>query len=168
MSEDLRVAGQDAGPVDDVTDTAAERDAIEIEVVYPHPVERVWRAITDSASLGRWLMPNDFEPRVGHHFTFRTEPDQQWSGVVDCEVVAVEPPRRVAYTWQGGNLPRTLVTFTLEPAGEGTRLRLVHSGFAAGGKPALTVRDILASGWNSKVLREKLPALLAALAADEV
>lgn len=161
MSEGFSAAGSDVGHV---ADTAAERDSITIEIVYPHPIEQVWRALTDSAILARWLMPNDFAPRVGHRFTFRTTPEHRWNGVVQCEVVAVEPPRRVAYTWQGGDLPRTLVTFTLEPSGEGTRLRLVHSGFAAGGKAGLTVRDILASGWNSKVLRERLPSLLDALA----
>lgn len=149
------------------TDAATTRDTIDIAIVYPHPVGRVWHALTDSAALARWLMPNDFAPRVGHRFTFRAQPQEGWSGVVECEVVAVEPPRRVAYTWQGGaDLPQTLVTFTLEPSGEGTRLRLVHSGFAAGGPMGLTVRDILASGWNSKLLRETLPALLDALAAE--
>ena len=145
--------------------TGEDRDRIEIEVVYPHPVERVWRALTDADALANWLMPNDFAPRLGHHFTFRAE--GEWTGTIECEVVALEPPTRVAYTWASGPLqPPTLVTWTLAPEGEGTRLRLVHSGFAACGPTGLTVRDILASGWDSKVLREKLPALLDTLAAE--
>ncbi len=84
-----------------------------------------------------------------------------------CRVVALDEPHRVAYTWAGGPpLPETLVTFTLEPSETGTRLRLVHSGFAAGGPPALSVRDILASGWGSTLLRERLPALLDALRSE--
>jgi uncharacterized protein YndB with AHSA1/START domain len=146
-----------------------DRDRIEIEIVYPHPVARVWHALTDAEALARWLMPNDFAPRLGHHFTFRAE--GEWTGTIECEVVALEPPTRVAYTWASGPLrPPTLVTWMLasegEGEGEGTRLRLVHSGFAACGPTGLTVRDILASGWDSKVLREKLPALLDALAAE--
>jgi uncharacterized protein YndB with AHSA1/START domain len=147
------------------TETAV-RDRIEIEVVYPHPVERVWRALTDSDVLARWLMPNDFVPRLGHRFTFRAE--GEWTGTIECEVVALDPPTHVAYTWASGPLqPPTLVTWTLAPDGERTRLRLIHSGFAACGPTGLTVRDILASGWDSKVLREKLPALLDALAAED-
>jgi uncharacterized protein YndB with AHSA1/START domain len=144
-------------------------DAIVVEITYPHPIERVWRALTSSDALAVWLMPNDFEPRLGHAFTFRTAPDHRWSGVVHCRVAALEPPHRVAYTWQGAgsDLPETLVTFTLAPTAEGTHLRLEHTGFASGGPRSLTVRDILASGWNSKIMRERLPALLDAWAAQE-
>lgn len=48
-----------------------------------------------------------------------------------------------------------------------TRLRLEHSGFAAGGAPAISIRDLLDSGWGSKLLREQLPALLAQLASPQ-
>jgi hypothetical protein len=58
------------------------------------------------------------------------------------------------------------VTFTLVEEEAGTRLRLVHSGFAACGPRGLTIRDILASGWASHLLRESLPALLDALAGE--
>jgi uncharacterized protein YndB with AHSA1/START domain len=147
--------------------TSEDRDRIEIEVVYPHPVERVWHALTDADALAQWLMPNDFAPRLGRRFTFRAE--GEWTGTIECQVVALEPPTRVAYTWASGPLqPPTLVTWTLASEGGGTRLRIVHSGFAACGPTGLTVRDILASGWDSKVLRVKLPALLDALAAEAV
>jgi uncharacterized protein YndB with AHSA1/START domain len=137
-------------------------DSIVIDMFYPQAVEQVWAALTSADALGAWLMPNDFEPRVGHHFTFHTTPDQYWDGTVYCEVVAPERPRRVAYTWQNqaGRLD-TLVTFTLEAADSGTHLRLEHSGFEKSGKAGLTVRDMLASGWNSRVLRERLAEYLA-------
>jgi hypothetical protein len=44
-----------------------------LEVIYPYPVERVWRALTDSRALAKWLLPNDFEPRLGHKFSFVRE-----------------------------------------------------------------------------------------------
>lgn len=144
-----------------------ERDAIRLEITYPHPIARVWQALTDSAALARWLMPNDFAPVVGHQFTFREVNPRGWRGVVDCRVVALDPPRRVAYTWQGApGLPETLVAFTLTEADGGTRLRLEHSGFAAGGPAGITIRDILAQGWDSNLLRETLPALLDQLATE--
>jgi uncharacterized protein YndB with AHSA1/START domain len=143
-------------------------DAIVHEVVYGHPPGRVWRALTDSAALADWLMPNDFLPQVGHRFTFRTQPQPGFSGVVHCEVLELSEPKRIAWSWQGDPpMPLTTVTFTLEPVGDGTRLRLEHAGFAAGGELGLTVRDILAQGWGSKLLRETLPDLLGRMAASE-
>jgi len=135
--------------------------SIVVDMFYPHPISAVWSALTRPEALAEWLMPNDFEPRVGHHFTFHTRPDQYWDGVVYCEVIALERPRRLVYTWQNKTSSLdTLVTFTLEPAEGGTRLRLEHAGFDKNGQAGLTIRDMMASGWNSKILRERLPALL--------
>jgi uncharacterized protein YndB with AHSA1/START domain len=137
-------------------------DSVVIDVYYPQAVPQVWAALTSSAALAAWLMPNDFEPRVGHCFTFRTTPDQFWDGTVYCEVVTLDSPRQVAYTWKNETSRLdTLVTFTLEPADGGTHLRLEHTGFANSGPAGLSVRDMLGSGWNSRVLRERLPAYLA-------
>jgi uncharacterized protein YndB with AHSA1/START domain len=140
----------------------SDADAIIQVVTYPHPIARVWSALTDTNALARWLMPNDFQPRLGHRFTLTVELQHGWSGTIACEVVALEPPHRLAYTWVSSHpdAPPTLVTFTLESVLDGTRLRLEHSGFAVGGPAGLTIRDILASGWGSKLLRENLPALL--------
>lgn len=81
-------------------------DSIRRELVFPQSREDVWRALTDSAALAEWLMPNDFEPRVGHRFTFRTQPNPQagFDGIVHCEVLECAPPSRLAYTWAGGGI----------------------------------------------------------------
>ena len=65
---------------------------IDASVVYPHPVDRVWEALTSSEALAAWLMPNDFKPAVGHRFTFRTKPAPGFDGVVRCEVLELDPP----------------------------------------------------------------------------
>ncbi|MDP9371452.1 MAG: SRPBCC domain-containing protein [Chloroflexota bacterium] len=136
-------------------------DAIVHEVVYPHPPRRVWRALTDSAALARWLMPNDFAPRVGHRFTFRVEPRHGRSSIVACEVVELDEPRRLAYTWASDRgLPPTLVIFTLQAVDGGTLLRLEHTGFSAGGPGAASIRDLLDRGWDSLLRYEELPKLL--------
>ena len=44
---------------------------------YPHPPDRVWKALTDPQALARWYMDNDFQPVVGHRFQFRTELTEQ-------------------------------------------------------------------------------------------
>ena len=138
-----------------------ERDRIVCEVLYPHPIWTVWRALTTSEALAQWLMPNNFVAQVGHRFTFHTTPQQGWNGIVHCQVVELDAPHRIAYTWHGGaGLPNTLVTFTLEAVEQQTRLHLEHSGFAAGGPRGLSVRDLLDSGWRSNILGGALPALL--------
>ena len=127
------------------------------EVVYPHPVERVWRALTDPAALSAWLMENDFQPRVGHRFQFRTTPTRGFDGIVRCEVLEVDEPRRLVYSWEGGGMD-TRVTWTLEPRGGSTRLRLEHAGFR--GLKGFFVRSILRRGWTGSILRRRLPATL--------
>lgn len=166
MSDERVDAGNGSAPGGNrhSTDPGDDGDSIVNEVVYPHAIWVVWRALTTAEALAAWLMPNDFVPTVGHHFTFHTEPQEGWDGTVECQVVALDPPHRVAYTWRGSpSLPETLVTFTLEPLGMHTRLRLEHSGFAAAGPMGRTVRDILRSGWDSHLLRKQLPAYLARL-----
>jgi uncharacterized protein YndB with AHSA1/START domain len=103
------------------------------------PIERVWHALTDSATLSKWMLfqSNDFKPVVGHAFQFREAPG--WTGVVECEVIEVNEPRRLSYTWvSGGEVnPQhsTVVTWTLTEAEGGvTRLHLEQSGFRSEAK----------------------------------
>jgi len=123
---------------------------LRFEVIYPAPVAAVWRALTDPAEVSEWLMPNDFRAVVGHKFKFRTEPRPGFDGIVRCEVISVQPERRLAYTWVGGGID-TLVEWDLVPHGTGTSLTLVHSGFA--GVRGYLVSRILGSGWKSKILK---------------
>ncbi len=78
---------------------AATASSLLIERELPHPPEKVWRALTQSALIEEWLMKNDFEPVVGRKFTLRMAPAPHWNGVTDCEVLAVEPHRALAYSW---------------------------------------------------------------------
>ena len=105
---------------------------IQREMLIPQPREQVWRAITDSTALAEWMFPNDFVPRVGHHFTFQVpaNPKVNFEGmVVRCEVLECEAPSRLAFSWSAGGLGDTRVSFRLEPDGKGTRLLFEHSGF---------------------------------------
>ncbi|GGG95049.1 SRPBCC family protein [Silvibacterium dinghuense] len=99
-----------------------------VERVFPHPPEKLWRALTDPSLLAQWLLKNDFSPSVGQLFQFRAEPVQNWNGVIDCEVLAIEPQHRLSYTWNSMGL-QSVVLFTLTPEEGGTRLRMEQSGF---------------------------------------
>ena len=130
-----------------------------LDAVYPHPPERVWRALTAPEELAAWLMPNDFAPVVGHKFQFRVKPQWGWRGIVDCEVLEVDPPRRLSYTWQGDPKYRvTTVTWILEPVSDGTRLTLKHTGFRGVG--GMLLKWMLRSGWK-KMFKTSLPDVLA-------
>lgn len=114
---------------------AAAQSVIE-ERLLPHPPEKVWRALTQSALMAEWLLANDFKPEVGHRFTLRAPPQPGWDGTVLGVVKEVEPPARLVYTWSVGTDPatalNTLVTFTLTREGDATRLRMEQSGFREG------------------------------------
>lgn len=102
------------------------------EIEVPQVREQVWQAITDSATLAEWMFPNDFEPRVGHHFTFRVPPNPKmnFEGLtVECVVLECEPPRQLVFSWSAGGLENTQVSFRLEPDGVGTKIFFEHSGF---------------------------------------
>jgi uncharacterized protein YndB with AHSA1/START domain len=130
----------------------------------------VWKALTDPAALRLWLMEVEgFEARVGCRFRFRAKPAPGFDGVIHCEVVDVEPPRRLSYTWASGAQRRrpTVVTWELEPLGSTTRLTLRHQGFS--GLRGLLIRAMLTRGWDHK-LRDYMPLLLSRLrdVSDEV
>ena len=124
---------------------------IRIEQEYPFPPERVWQALTDRASLSAWLMPNDFEPRLGHRFQFRAKPMPGWRGFVECEVIEIDPPHRLAYTWLGDAdwKEPTVVRWTLEPTETGTRLLMEHTNLQ---EPwGRELQAMLSQGWKAMV-----------------
>jgi len=99
-----------------------------VERVFPHPPQKLWRALTESPLLAQWLLRNDFEPVAGRRFQFRRDPMPNWNGVIDCEVSVVEPLKELSYSWVAMGL-ETVVRWTLTPAEGGTHLRMEQSGF---------------------------------------
>jgi uncharacterized protein YndB with AHSA1/START domain len=127
---------------------------------YPQSIERVWRALTDPDELSRWLMPNDLRIEVGHKFTFRAPKKPGFNGIIECEVLEVEAPYLIAYSWKGGPMKRpTIVTWRLQSRSDGgTDLVLEHSGFAEDFASRF-VRFLLSNGWKS-LLGRALPKSL--------
>jgi len=119
-----------------------------IERIFPHAQEKLWRALTESTLLTQWMMSNDFEPAVGKKFQFRAEPQPNWNGVVDCEVVLVDPIERLSYIWGTGGAESGLqlvVAFTLTPTMGGTHVRMEQSGF---GPDQIAAYNGANYGWN--------------------
>ncbi len=101
-----------------------------IERDMPFPPEKVWRALTEGPLIKEWLMDNDFQPVVGHSFNFRSTPVPNWNGIIDSEVLIVEPHKKLSYSWGALGL-ESVVTWTLTPTAAGTHVRMEHSGFGA-------------------------------------
>ena len=108
--------------------TAVETRSVVVERVFAYPPEKLWRALTESPLLAQWLMNNDFAPSPGHKFQFRADPQPNWNGLIDCEVLVVEPLKQLSYTWGAFGLGTT-VRWTLTPAEGGTHLRMEQTGF---------------------------------------
>jgi len=113
-----------------MNDSSTEIRTVVVEREFPHPPEKVWRALTQQHLVEEWLMKNDFQPVVGHRFNLRGE----WGGVLDCEVLAVDLHERLSYSWNHVHDDpaydlRSVVTLTLTPTSAGTHLRMEQSGF---------------------------------------
>jgi len=109
--------------------TEAPRTLV-IEKEMSHPPEKLWRALTQGALIKEWLMDNDFQPVVGHKFNFRSTPNPHWDGIIQSEVLVVEPNQKLSYTWSSLGLV-TVVVWTLTATGSGTLVRMEQSGFRA-------------------------------------
>ena len=129
-------------------------DRIERTVEVAHPPGQVWAALTTAEGLGAWF---------GDEATIDLRPGgaarMRWSSGfrVEMRVERVEEPTVFGFTWQIYGLPeddprRTYVEFTLEPAGAGTRLRVVESGFAQLPEDAYRAAyDGNTKGWASEL-----------------
>jgi uncharacterized protein YndB with AHSA1/START domain len=130
-------------------------DRIERETFIEAPVERVWEIVTEPEHVGRWFSDAgaeiDLRPGGAMSMTWAEH------GTVHGRDETVEPPSRFAVRWAAqmgsqeleGN--STLVEFTLAPEGEGTRLRVVESGFASLDMPEadrIAKVDGNAEGWQ--------------------
>jgi uncharacterized protein YndB with AHSA1/START domain len=114
-------------PID--TTAPSQTESISFEFDLHHSPEKVWRALTDPVLLTEWLLPViELKLEPGAAFTFKTQPQPGWDGIVNCRFLEIEAHRKLSWRWIVGDID-TVVTFTLTPTASGTRLSLLHSGF---------------------------------------
>ena len=153
---------------------------IRLERTLPYPHEQIWQAITDQHILGAWFMPNDIVPKLGQEFAFHMKPQRGWDGMTYCQIIELEPGKRIAFTYRGeatgekalacANIHSrnankvgkniftqldTVLSFTLTPeytcgGVEQTTLVMEHTGFK--GIKLMVVSLIMGYGWR-KLLR---------------
>lgn len=104
--------------------------SLALDFQYTTTIEKLWSALTDSEKLAKWVLDNDFKPVVGHRFRFRQQPNEYWDGIIEGEVLSVEPPNRLSYSWAVGDEKHT-VTWTLQDLGGGkVNLHLDQTGIS--------------------------------------
>ena len=126
--------------------TATETLSVVVERDIAFPPEKIWRALTQPHLIEEWLMKNDFKPVVGHRFNLRGG----WGGVLDCEVLVVEPNKALSYTWNFAHADaafnlNSVVTFTITPTAAGTLLRMEQVGFRPDQRQAFGAAN---AGWQ--------------------
>ncbi|MFF2479830.1 SRPBCC domain-containing protein [Paenibacillus sp. NPDC058071] len=112
--------------------------SLTLDFQYTTSIEKLWSALTDSNKLAKWVvnihnsqpMENNFKPEVGYRFQFRTQPSEWWDGIIEGEVLIVDEPNRLSYTWASGGEQHTIV-WTLQDLGDGkVNLHLEQTGFS--------------------------------------
>ncbi|CAN5414955.1 hypothetical protein BH09SUM1_BH09SUM1_30070 [soil metagenome] len=131
---------------------------------YPQPIDVVWAAFTNGEAMAQWLMPNNFPaaPRVGDKFQFRFDPMGPMGGVIECEILELDPPRRMVWCWtgcksDGKKMSTQRIEWTLTPRDGGTHVRLVQSDT---GLMPFVMRFMMAFGWGT-MLKRWLPRVAA-------
>jgi len=141
--------------------TVSVQDTIERSIVLPNPRARVWEALTTPEQVSAWFQGIwEFELKPGAPIHFDFGPPY---GVHRGRVEVVEPMERVVYLWthEGrdwdgaipiDDVPTTLIEFTLADEGDGTRLTVIESGFAAL-PPEIRERSLLdnTEGWEEQM-----------------
>jgi uncharacterized protein YndB with AHSA1/START domain len=132
------------------TNTATAEYALEITRNFEAPPALVFKAWTTREHLLRWWGPKDFtatseklEFRVGGAYRHAIHsPDGKSYGMSGVYREIVEPERIVfTFAWDDG--PETLITVTIKPEGNGTRLTFRHEPFADAAS-----RDSHEGGWG--------------------
>ena len=121
--------------------TTVTPDRIEKQVTLEAPRSRVWRALTDVTQFNAWFgvkLSSPFVPgaEVSGQITIRDYDHV----TMTIWIETMEPERFFSFRWHPYAIepgvdyatePTTLVSFTLEDSGQGTRLTIVESGFDA-------------------------------------
>jgi uncharacterized protein YndB with AHSA1/START domain len=142
-------------------ENAMSTDRIEREIVISAPVARVWAVVTEPQHVGVWFgigEPAEIDLRPGGIMRL----DHGDGGQYSTRIVKVDPPHYLSYRWASGYPGEmatgdnsTLVEFFLEPEADGTRLRVVETGFDTLRIPAerepWAGYDSHSAGWTEKV-----------------
>lgn len=131
-----------------------DNDIVISEVFILAPRERVFQALTDEKQAAQWwgqkegyrLSDFNLDPRVGGKWSSSGSSATMGPYKIEGEILELDPPRRLAYTWLSSWMPRsTKVLWELENQNGGTLVKLTHTGFAGDSDQA----QKHTAGWNN-------------------
>ncbi len=122
------------------------QDVIRKQQQFPHPIAKVWEAISSAEKISDWFIQAEFKAEVGFRYTF-THQNTKITG----EVLVAAPVTDLVYTWTvSGTDTVTTVRWKLEATPDGTLLTLEHSGISSyPAETAVAMFTNYESGWNS-------------------
>jgi len=151
--------------------TTSSTDRIEKQITLDAPRSRVWRALTEVNQFNSWFgvsLATPFAPGAEVSGQISIRGYEQVRMTIWIETM--DAPRFFSFRWHPYAIepgvdysaePTTLVTFTLEDAGAGTRLTIVESGFdAIPESRRAKAFSMNAAGWNGQA--ENIRKFLAA------
>ena len=128
---------------------------IKNEWIYDQSPNEVWEYLTQADLIALWLMPNNFKPDLGYEFQFRAKPipSLDLDGIFYCKILEIVPFQKLIYSWKGGPgngdfTLDTVVVWTLEKYGNGTKLLLEQTGFK---ETNLAIYSAMTNGWQMNV-----------------
>jgi len=130
----------------------------------PAPPSAVWRLLSTQEGLRRWLAPDlEIDMRVGGAYRMLGADGQTW---ISGTVLELVPEGRLTLSWleeEAGWVHPARLLVTLEPTASGSRVGLVHDGFAGIGKPgwAATMEAYERGADKHQVLRRLAEAVAA-------
>ena len=133
-------------------------EPIRESITIMRPIASVWSAMTDEASVPRWLGCMRYRREVGAVFYMQQDREKALrddvSGATNCEILALDEPHLFKFSWFVPNFPATTVSFALEAVDEDTTLvRFTHEGWDQFPPEQIKmIRDAMAQGWKSAVL----------------
>ena len=149
--------------------TRQDEQTVEFVRILPGPIEHVWSYLADSDKRRQWLGAGDLPARVGGRFSLHIKHSDFWPDEVPADqreamqkaehtmthtLLVLEPPHRLAYTFQPDGWEENRVEFRLTPEGDNqVRLTLTHSKLGSNQHAADA-----SSGWQGHldILRYKL------------
>lgn len=103
---------------------------VTLDFQYESPIDQVWQALTQSDLLAEWIMDNDFKAEVGHQFQFTAEPNEYWDGIIKGEVLEVDEPHKLVYSWHSAGEHTTVAWSLTATSRTSTDLHFEMSGFS--------------------------------------
>lgn len=131
------------------------QDTIQREHVFNHPIQQVWKAISDAEQISAWFIQANFKPEKGYQYTF-THTDESTGNCTNItgEVLEASPVHKLVYTWVvPGTGVDTTVSWQLKETDTGTHLLLEHSGISQyPAETAVKMFDSFSGGWDNCIV----------------